>query len=1337
MTERLYSWSGDAGAENPAAAYYAAQSQLYPPAMPATALCADYNNNAGVGGLRYFNGLPGYTPPPGLLPHKYTGGPPMPGQLEVCQYAHANGSASCYNRNRYMPYNHNRACAAAAAMAAVTGHPLMTMAQSHQQQQQQQQGLGLGPGPAAYGGSYPPAFAPIYQQTTPLATPTSSGPSMTPIVSVATSSAAGAAATTADYGYGNGLINTMAPSIVPVACSGASTMSTNSCASSSNGESSGPTHAFASVTDPSDAVTLQITNLDYSLDETSLRNFLMNQLKPITPVVSLNFEASSYAKVTVPDLYFAKQVVSNLHRKKIGHKRMLVSYTRDSSLTEVNTLRCQVAGLLKDVPYYTLPMYKFRELFQSRFKTSISVLDLYKMQDICTINAGSNEDKFISLQPELVNTLESSPLMEGLQHSVPYCTIHFKREQHKGWAEQEIEPLPNVCMTIAEIQQLIYPLLKHHTGDIPVATLLHCIEGQLKVQIAANENGVNLEHLVCCVQGIQIQVNNFGIKILGWLELNKELSTGSSSSSSSSNVNLNGSERGNGNGGSSGYFKNSVADPLFQISREVIELVKMSPKSTMKFNRFIPAYHNHFGKQCRVADYGYTKLIELFEALSTVVQIMGDGENRQITLTHRTQIRRFTSDLLRVLRANGNNSVLLSQLPGIFAQTQNRNFDVTDYGVCDIVDILDGLVNSNIVVISTVQQGKDILISMPKRKQTNAELEKTSVFAGEMVELFQNALQYSITFQKFVRSYHYHFAYQCRLSDFGFVKLADLMDAIHGVVELELSSDEDKKIVLSPKVARRVFAEQCADLIRSVTGNSTNSMKLEQVLKLHKKKFGYQMLPQTLGATDIASAMELLPYVELVNKEQATWLICHNDDAEFRQLCYRACKQLLQREAMPKAVPAESTAAKPEPLTQAQFLSDFNAKHKVQLTESALHAMRHAIEVYVEADQPCVRLTAFMRFLASIVRLLEQRPSMYLYELKASLDCGLGSTFEYGFPNLYSVIVAHDDLFTINMGATQERSDVALNVNCELRLGSGATHQHLFGSLKLPYARHKAQRSARTPLGEHNRPPPAQAPPPHKTRAIANEYANSIGGGCNGAYKPQVSVNSFQAYQEQLAANSKCSPPSANSSVLSSTMLNSSLCSNCSNKENLLNSSQQFFHNSSSGSSSSSNSSFNTSCELNSSLCAADVTSSTAITQAVPYAQTGKLWYRRQASFYQQQQLQQQQQQRQRQQQHMSALLPHHLDSGRDLYDLNVAPFSSCYEPPKPDTPPSEKLPFWIDPIWSNQSQQPKQNLLNIRLPELKALNVMPMLLSPYTISKHVNMKRQMFNFDNHDRKIA
>ncbi|KAH8251987.1 hypothetical protein KR032_001793, partial [Drosophila birchii] len=1076
---------------------------------------------------------------------------------------------------------------------------------------------------------------------------------------------------------------------------------------------------FANVSDVDDAVTLQITNLDYSLDESSLRSFLMNQLNSITPVVSLVFEGSSYAKVTVPDLYFAKQVVSNLHRKKIGHKRMLVSYTRDSSTTEVNTLRCQVAGLLKDVPYYTLPMYKFRELFQSRFKTSISVLDLYKMQDICTINSDNKEEKFISLQPDLVNTLESSPLMEGLQHSVPYCTVHFKREQHKGWAEQDLEPLPNVCMKISEIQKLIYPLLKMHPGDIPVATLIHCIEGQLNVSIEVNDCGINLEHLICCVQGIQVQVNNFGIKILGWLEMNKELKSLSSMESANSsynnhNNNLSINDR-------SSFFKNSAADPLFQISREVIELVKMSPKSTIKFNRFIPAYHNHFGKQCRVADYGYTKLIELFEALSSAVQIMGDGEYRQITLTHRTQIRRFSSDLFRVLRASGNNSLLLSQLPLSFSQTQNRNFDVTDYGVCDIADILESLVNSNIVVLTPLHNGKDILISMPKRKQTSSELEKTFVFAGEMVELFQNALQYTILFQKFVRSYHYHFGYQCRLSDYGFLKLADLLDALHGLVDMEMTNDEDKKIVLSPTIARRVFAEQCEKLIRNSTGDSTTCIKLDQVLKLHKKKYGYQIQPQTLGvSSNMVKAIEMLPYVEVKQKDLDTWLICHNNNVDFRLICYRACKLLLQPyhhsdAGEPTTLLVMSGSTRPYPVTT--LLNDLNVKYKTQLTESALLAMRHSIEIYNDSDTEtqCVRLTAFMKFLMNIVRLLEQRPNMYVYEIRSALECALTTTFEFGFPNLYSLVAAYDDIFTINNGPTQERSDVTLNDNCELRLSN---HQHLFGSKILSYAKPRTQQ--RSFLAEQSRPLYSQAPPPHKTPAIGNDFATGS--------RSSLSFKTEETYQESggiMLAPNRSSPPSTNSSLLSSIescRSNYSLCNKWCYRENSMHDwSLQLF-----------NSSFNSSSELNASLGAGDltnITSSTAIIADVSVDERSslKLWHRRQASLYQQPIENQFQGQ------------PRSSHSGSGTSELYES-IKSVNESQNLNTGPPEKIPFWIDPIWTNRSEpHPRNNILNIRLPELKSShNVIPtMILSPYTISKNENLKRKLFNFDNHDRKIA
>jgi len=64
-----------------------------------------------------------------------------------------------------------------------------------------------------------------------------------------------------------------------------------------------------------------------------------------------------------------------------------------------------------------------------------------------------------------------------------------------------------------------------------------------------------------------------------------------------------------------------LANNLALLSREMVDLLKTCPHCTMSFNRFIPAYHHHFGRQCRVADYGFTKLIDLLESLPNIVQV--------------------------------------------------------------------------------------------------------------------------------------------------------------------------------------------------------------------------------------------------------------------------------------------------------------------------------------------------------------------------------------------------------------------------------------------------------------------------------------------------------------------------------------------------------------------------------------------------------------------------------------------------------------------------------------------------------------------------------------------
>lgn len=58
-----------------------------------------------------------------------------------------------------------------------------------------------------------------------------------------------------------------------------------------------------------------------------------------------------------------------------------------------------------------------------------------------------------------------------------------------------------------------------------------------------------------------------------------------------------------------------------QFALEVVDLLKQSPRCRLPFTKFIPSYHHHFSRQCRVSDYGFNKLVELLEAVPQVVKV--------------------------------------------------------------------------------------------------------------------------------------------------------------------------------------------------------------------------------------------------------------------------------------------------------------------------------------------------------------------------------------------------------------------------------------------------------------------------------------------------------------------------------------------------------------------------------------------------------------------------------------------------------------------------------------------------------------------------------------------
>lgn len=66
-------------------------------------------------------------------------------------------------------------------------------------------------------------------------------------------------------------------------------------------------------------------------------------------------------------------------------------------------------------------------------------------------------------------------------------------------------------------------------------------------------------------------------------------------------------------------LEQSIRTHLFAI--EFSDLLSKTPQFQIPFNKFIPAYHHAFNRQCRVADYGFTKLVELLEALPHIAEV--------------------------------------------------------------------------------------------------------------------------------------------------------------------------------------------------------------------------------------------------------------------------------------------------------------------------------------------------------------------------------------------------------------------------------------------------------------------------------------------------------------------------------------------------------------------------------------------------------------------------------------------------------------------------------------------------------------------------------------------
>lgn len=602
---------------------------------------------------------------------------------------------------------------------------------------------------------------------------------------------------------------------------------------------------------------LQVANLDYRMSRKDLQQTLYDTFSRYGRVKSVELSPHTdyqlKATVQMLSLQQAISAVSGLHRYKIGGKRIQVSLITGGSSKTLALLSTEIICILQDAPANCLPLFKFTEIYEKKYSRKLVVGDLYKLPEVVAVReqGGSRLVCLLSTSQIRQSPLGSSQSQEGsssasgspvvfeeLEYHEPICRQHYA--QH-DFSEADFDPdsykIPFVTMSLSTLASEVHSLLQSHDGTLPLLSFPDCYAAKFSPLQLGNETmegGVPLEHLITCVPSITIVTAQNGFKVIKWVH-NKPPAPNSEPWIQ--------------------RCKSPVGNPqLIQFSREIIDLLKSQPSCVMPISKFIPSYHHHFAKQCRVSDYGFSKLLELLEAVPHVLQILGMGTKRLLTLTHRAQVKRFTQDLLKLLKFQASKQVAIKDFMQAYHWCFSRNWRVIDYGICDLMDLLVEIPDTTITI---THQATDTVISVPKRDRTVEEIEHTRQFGKEVVDLLRHQPHCRMPFSKFIPTYHHHFGRQCKLSYYGFTKLMELFEAIPDILTV-LECGEEKVLTLTEVERIKALAAQLVKLLRA---QKNSNLPVNQLLTEYSKTFGYGLRLQDYDASSLPALLTKLCHV--------------------------------------------------------------------------------------------------------------------------------------------------------------------------------------------------------------------------------------------------------------------------------------------------------------------------------------------------------------------------------------------------------------------------------------------------------------------------------------------
>ena len=295
-------------------------------------------------------------------------------------------------------------------------------------------------------------------------------------------------------------------------------------------------------------------------------------------------------------------------------------------------------------------------------------------------------------------------------------------------------------------------------------------------------------------------------------------------------------------------YKNSIpmSSPdkgkIRKFAKECLELLALAPDCAIPFDKFITRYHQHFGRQLKLSDYGFGKLIDLLKAVPDAVYVPQYGKaDRPVRMRgspdpkaelkdavspspakQKFNLDIFSKELVELLRAQPEHFIVIHMFCACYYQNFVKEFRVSDCGYSNLRKLFEALPN----VVKIVGEGHDTGITLAQEEGDKEEEsaqqfaqectevfgteERKKEFAQECVELLMDSPGCKISLDNFQDKYEQYFQRLCRPSDYGFSDLLELLEAMPDTVEVV---DSSRERVLQLKESAWLSNDDPVDLI--------------------------------------------------------------------------------------------------------------------------------------------------------------------------------------------------------------------------------------------------------------------------------------------------------------------------------------------------------------------------------------------------------------------------------------------------------------------------------------------------------------------------------------------